>query len=705
MSLSMLTDGKTLPDEDEPEDLLQGAPTYDVCDRQTGTRFIDVNKENRILIPALCLVLLNALNSTQLLNADTTQTHVISEVTVQGELRHHETIAPQKIGGALLQRVSAHSVADALRLMSGVQVKDYGGIGGLKTVNIRSMGSQHVGVYYDGVELGNAQNGQIDLGQFSLDNIEEISVYNGQRSALLQTASDLTNAGSVYIRTKAPLLSSDHPSHKMAKLQTGASQLLRGSLRWDQRLTDHWLLSANVEGMASDGRYHFNYRRLNYDGTLAYDTTAVRHNGDLQSIRAEANLWYRGNHNEVAHIKAYTYHSNRGIPGAIVNNVWRRGERQGDNNTFVQGQWQKDISDRYALRVLGKYAYYGTHYINKDESSLQIDQRYRQQEAYASMSHLFAITSWWNVAASYDVRYNTLWSDKALFASPSRWSHLLGLATAFDWRWLQMHGSLVYSHFSDDKKSESLNVISKSTSHLTPALFLNVSPFSHNSLQLHAFVKQSFRMPTFNDLYYTEIGNANLRPEKATQSTLGVKYKWLTIDAYHNVVDDKIVAYPKGQQFRWTMLNLGHVVIDGIDVQASDEWQLTQDLKLFAHLQYTYQQARDKTDKSDSYYGDQIPYTPWHSGSATGSLEWRDWSLTYNFVYTGERYCQQENIAYNHLQPWYTSDLSLVGRFHLGATQLQATLQVNNLFNQQYDVIINYPMPGRQLFATIVINI
>lgn len=42
----MLTDGKTLPDEDEPEDLLQGAPIDDVCDRQTGTRFIDVNKEN-----------------------------------------------------------------------------------------------------------------------------------------------------------------------------------------------------------------------------------------------------------------------------------------------------------------------------------------------------------------------------------------------------------------------------------------------------------------------------------------------------------------------------------------------------------------------------------------------------------------------------------------------------------------------------------
>ena len=47
------------------------------------------------------------------------------------------------------------------------------------------MGTNHTGVVYDGVELGNAQNGQIDLGQFSLDNIEALSLYNGQKSEIL----------------------------------------------------------------------------------------------------------------------------------------------------------------------------------------------------------------------------------------------------------------------------------------------------------------------------------------------------------------------------------------------------------------------------------------------------------------------------------------------------------------------------------------
>ena len=80
------------------------------------------------------------------------------------------------------------SVADAIRYFSGIQIKDYGGIGGLKTVNIRSMGTQHVGVFYDGIQLGNTQNGQIDLGRFSMDNMEAISVYNGQKSNTFQSA-------------------------------------------------------------------------------------------------------------------------------------------------------------------------------------------------------------------------------------------------------------------------------------------------------------------------------------------------------------------------------------------------------------------------------------------------------------------------------------------------------------------------------------
>src|SRR5574344_394423 len=124
--------------------------------------------------------------------------HHLRNVTVTSNRIPKEIIPIQLLSGEQLQRLSVHSVADALRYFSGVQIKDYGGIGGLKTVNVRSLGSNHVGVFYDGIQLGNAQNGQIDLGKFSLDNIEEFSLYNGQKSEILQTATDYGSSGSVY---------------------------------------------------------------------------------------------------------------------------------------------------------------------------------------------------------------------------------------------------------------------------------------------------------------------------------------------------------------------------------------------------------------------------------------------------------------------------------------------------------------------------
>lgn len=35
--------------------------------------------------------------------------------------------------------------------------------------------------YCIGIELGNAQNGTVDLGRFSLDNMESVTLYNGQK--------------------------------------------------------------------------------------------------------------------------------------------------------------------------------------------------------------------------------------------------------------------------------------------------------------------------------------------------------------------------------------------------------------------------------------------------------------------------------------------------------------------------------------------
>lgn len=638
---------------------------------------------------------------------DSVRVHHIQEVVVSSRLISRETIPSQTLGGEELKKLNSLSVADALRYFSGLQLKDYGGVGGIKTVNIRSMGTNHLGIFYDGIELGNAQNGQIDLGQFSLDNVEEISLYNGQRSAIFQPASDFGNAGSVYIRTKAPRFMMGRRYNLLVRAKYGSSDTFRFSSLWEQKLSDHISSSLSTGVLTSSGRYKFRYRRVTEDNTVAYDTTAVRHNGDIWAFRVEENV-RGGIADGYWNVKAYTYHSERGIPGAIVNNVWRRGERQWDHNTFGQAVFQKSFGDKFSTKALAKYAYYVTRYVNNDETQIHVDNTYRQQEMYFSTSNVYEILSKWSVSMSYDFKWNKLNANMVDFAFPHRYSNFVSLATALTLSRIQAQASLVEQVVKDHVK---YGASSSFRSTLTPAFFVNVYPFESKLLAVRVFAKKSFRMPTFNDLYYADMGNSKLNPESALQYDLGfvlnkdwkqgiVDHFRLQVDGYYNTVHDKIVAYPKGQQFRWTMLNLGKVHIKGVDAMAEVGLEPAKDWKVTARLQYTYQDARDVTDSNTSYYKDQIPYIPWHSGSAILGLSWRELDLAYSFIYSGERYSQQENILYNHLQPWYTHDMSVV--YH--ARRWSARLDVNNIFSQDYDVILNYPMPKRNYMLTLEYN-
>ena len=653
----------------------------------------------------------------------------VREIVVVSKPAMREVVPSQKLNGEMLEKLNTHSVADALRYFSGIQLKDYGGVGGIKTVNIRSMGTHHLGISYDGVALGNAQNGQIDLGQFSLDNIEEITLYNGQKSAIFQPASDFGNAGSIYIRTKEPVFSihnsqfTIHNYNLRFRVQYGSSDMFRLSGLWEQKLSETVTSSVSAGFLTASGKYKFRYERRYPDGTTAWDTTAVRQNGDIHAERIEANVFGRLNQGSWQ-VKGYLYNSARGIPGAIVNNVWRRGERQQDLNTFFQAAYDQNIGEGFSTRWLAKYAYYNTHYVNRDSTQLPVDNRYKQQELYLSTANVLELLPNWSASLSYDFKWNKLDADIYNFAYPTRISNLVSLATAIDYKHLKAQGSILAT-FINDRTHRHGNLSatdahgqtrSASLHNFTPALFVNVYPFRGTFFSMRAYVKKSFRMPTFNDLYYTDMGNANLVPESALQYDAGfalnkhftqgiVRHAEMHFDAYYNTVHDKIVAYPKGQQFRWTMLNLGKVHIKGIDVEAEADFQIGKDLVATARAQYTYQDARDVTDPNDSYYNDQIPYIPWHSGSAIVGLTYKNWDFNYSFIYAGERYDEQENILYNHMEPWYTSDLSIRCKFTVYSLQFTAMAEVNNVLDQDYEVIVNYPMPGRNYTLTLSIEI
>ena len=612
-----------------------------------------------------------------------------------------EVVPVQMLSGEKLRSLGTHSIADAIRYFSGVQIKDFGGIGGLKSINVRSLGSQHVGVFYDG-----AQNGIVDLGRFSLDNMESVSLYNGQKSATLQSAKDYASANAVYLRTKKPRFTDGKRNNWNFGLKGGSFMTVNPSVLWEHKISDRLSLSASTEFLYTTGRYKFTYAKQ--DG---YDTTGVRQNGDVRMTRAEVALFgdIEGGYWRA---KVYFYDSERGYPGAVVRGKFVHQDRQRDDNFFAQGSFKKDFAPWYSLQVSGKYAYDYLHYLadpRLDVTAMYVDNRYRQQEAYLSAAHRFKPFRWWTLSLATDFQWNSLDADLRDFVYPLRYAGYGAAATAFEFGGLKLSASLLYTYIHDVLRASDAEMDDRHQ--LSPAVIASWKPFRDIDLELRAFYKKNYRMPTFNDLYYTFTGASWLEPEETVQYDFGATWHlirsrgWfrgldIQADVYFNQIDNKIIAMPTSNQFRWTMMNLGYVEILGVDAAAQGYFRFGP-VDVSPRVNYTFQRARDLTDPTSEWYGGQVAYIPLHSCSVTLGAAYSNWSFNYSFIYTGERYESSANIPENYAQPWYTHDISLTKSFLFKGWELQATALVNNILNQQYEVVKCYPMPGTNFMIKV----
>ena len=643
---------------------------------------------------------------------DTVKVHNLDEVVVMANRHRFSVESPmpaQILSGRELEKLNSLSVADAIRYFSGVQLKDYGGVGGIKTVNVRSLGSAHTAVFYDGMSIGNAQNGQVDLGKYSLDNIEAIELYNGQKSSIFQPARGFFASNTLFLRTKIPQFGNDKNVHIKTSFKTGSFGLVNPSVQYQQKLAQNFSLTASTEWVQAHGRYKYRYRK---DG--GYDTTAVRQNGDITAFRAELTLHARTKNNGQASLKAYFYDSERGLPGAIVANRFSHVQRQWDRNFFVHGSLNRSFFKRRDLLANVKFSRDYNRYIDPDYQTLDgaLDNRYYQNEFYASLVNQIALFEWWDVSLATDFSVNTLDANLYRFPYPTRYSYLGALSNRMKWERLDIQVSLLGGYI--DEKVEDYRQ-GDSRKLFCPVISASVQPFHAKSFRMRIFYKEAFRMPTFNDLYYTFIGNSSLRPEYTTQYNVGgtwlhdrqagiLRSVSVQADAYYNRVKDKIIAMPSSNLFRWTMMNLGEVEIKGLETNTNVGFRFPAEVFFDLGLSYTFQKAIDMTPDGTTY-GHQIPYTPVHSGTLTASARWREVQLNYSFIYTGERYSQKANIPVNYVQPWYTHDLALSRESSFAKLPVRITAEINNLFNQYYDVILNFPMPGRNYRINISINI
>jgi len=625
-----------------------------------------------------------------------------------------QSIAPlQKISANAFEQYNAFNVADAVRNFSGVNIKDYGGIGGLKTISVRGLSANHTIVLYDGVQLNDAENGQVDLSKFNLQNVQEITLYNGQPPNICQPARSFSAASVLSIKTIKPALSSNKSYLITAGIKGGSFGLFNPYLLWQQRISNNWSFVVNSYLENANGRYKYKNQG---DGS---DSVRTRTGSDISAQQIDGALYWAKNDSNKFNLHINYYNSDRGLPGAVIlyapptvaSRLWNQ-------DFFVQAGYEHTWNNGFHLLINTKLSKNYLHYLNPVFLNIEgrLDQHFTQREFYQSAALAYRITNNWEVSYAIDASLNDLntqynFTPATPFPIPTRFTLLNVLASNYTIGKLHLQGSLLNTNTVESVK---IGKAAPSRNIYSPTLMASIQPFEAPNFRLRGFYKSIFRNLTFNDLYYEPVINPNLKPEFTKEFDLGATYSkglngffnyiTLTVDAYYNNVTNKIVFIPH-DPFNSSVTNAGKADIKGLDVGLKTQANLTQEWKGTLSVNYSYEQAINVTDPASSNYLNQLPYIPKNTLALNAGIDHGHLGVYYNQVLSSQRYYNNNNDSGDNLPGYSISDASIVYRFLTKRIPVMASFEVNNIFNKYYSVIQSYPMPGRSYRISLQITI
>jgi iron complex outermembrane receptor protein len=578
----------------------------------------------------------------------------------------------------------AFSVADVVARNSGIFVRQYGP-GGMSTLSARGSSSSQSLVLVDGLPLSNSQLGQIDLAVLNPGLFQSADVVSGAASAQYGSAA----VGSVInLRTRT-----QPGSHASVEFQSG-SFAERGIAAMASHSAGKLQGSFALSMLSSDGDFRF---RNEAAFPVRWDR---RENADIDQKALLASITRSGG-SSVSSVSVLTTDADRGLPG--LSTVQNNGERQSDLLRRFSAQHHVTVG-RSTATVRGFIDRASLRYVNPllglDETGVSrtamVEGEYQHRDHTIQSSTGFSVA--YQLADHPSIQANRVASSAAAFNS---FRIVAGRVLFYPAIRLDVHRS-------SDRKTFIVP---------SPRIGLNAKLRRDASLRLKASAGRSFRVPTFNDLYWKgpgALGNRDLRPEDGWSGDIGLHFSRtgsssdpagntgeaqsafeVQFSVFGSVVRDQIV-WTSGIDGIWKPENVGEVRARGIEVDAGIDGISSAGITVSTGLTYSYTDARE-FGMDDEVRG--VRYVPKHRFRASGILEYHGFTFDAVLISASKRLV---TIDGRQSVPAYRSiDLTAGRTVAIGRYQIGGHASVLNLFNESYAVVKGYPMPPRSFRITL----
>ncbi|HKV45925.1 MAG TPA: TonB-dependent receptor [bacterium] len=575
-------------------------------------------------------------------------TFELPEIEVAGKRPQLPTTTPASISVITANEIAAMgalSVADALRVLPEVRIKNSGGPGSLTTVSVRGSSSTQVLILLDGVPINRPDQASVDLSTLPIQNVDHIEVLRGPFSAIYGSAA---LGGVINIVTKST-------PETVLSSRAGSYGLTANLLSLGGQVAG---LTYLVQGI------------LNSGAGFVPDT-------DFSDFTTMAKLRWSTADDAGVTLTLNRFSHNVGTPGPLPAAFQDLLARTLEGRTLVDLSWRRGRADGpgamlrlYFLDDDVNFNSPGFAFQSDDTASLWGLQG--QVVTVPGAGHLLTVgAEYQGQSIAHTDNTPTLFTNTGSD---------LGLYVQDDWQ--VSPGVLLSFGVRDDFYQSYGNQVDPR---------IGVVVLLTDRLALRAGVGRTFRAPSFDELAPAFSGNPGLQPETAWSYDLGVEYTLvqglaLHLTGYYTDATNLITSSPP----LFVPMNVGHAIVDGASIELvgrlADRW--------FVRLNFTDQLARDANTGLD------VIYIPRQQANVELTYQWaRGNTVTALLSYVGDRFADPANTS---KVPGYW----LTGITASWALDNGYTLQVGveNLFDVQYQESLGFPEPGRSVFLGLSKN-
>ncbi len=630
---------------------------------------------------SLCILLISVY-FINIFAQDTSETKINTEVVVESSKpeQQFQSFSSSYFTSDEIKKFKFARTNDVINFFPGVYIRDYGGIGGIKTVSLRGFSGIDVGILIDGVKINNQQNGLVDLTLIPLNFFEKVDVYRGGLSFLSGSNS---SAGIINFSTYLP---------KVKKFELDIMYGSFGTISSSARIPffdfGNVRSSVSLSFFSSKGNYPFSIN------DFGVEKIYQRQNSNIEQLA----LLYQNSlifSSFISNLKIIISSANRGVPGPILqNNVENTVAKMNDRfilvNYSISPFFKSDTNLNFILNfVINKNSFYDPQelgiLIKKDKVNyLNKDLLFRL--SYNKEFHLLRLFSF------IEYNYSSLSGDMLDISAEKsvlRQNFASGISFAKSIFLKELHLNF--------ETASRLDIFQNTTTIFTYMFGFYVKD-KGEILSIKLNTSSNFRLPTFNEMYYLNYGNTNLKPEKNYSYNIELSSKILSflepsVSFFYNITSNKIISVPKSP-IQWTAQNVSRTLSRGMELTLNGNLGF-----FFICINYTFNLVTDET-KNTPTFGKFLIYTPRQLANSLVGFNFPYSSeLILRGIYVGERYCLPDNSPSSLLKDYFTLDIIISKQIKIKNITGNISFQILNLLDKSYQVILNYPMPGRQFYV------